>query len=228
MPVPPRRRPEGLAPQLRPRRVGHSLGIRTHTRAGPGRPAPGVGGHPRAPGHRVVAAASATATAVRPETGRRPAPDPAPRQEREQEREQPRPRARPGPPPAEPAGNLGLLRASRSAAAQSPDDDAASAARGPRSLRVANGLESSRNFPSAGTGSRGYPEAGGRLPRASNRSAANGAARSRGWQRDFRVRPSDAPLPMKKVDQSKASLKAASAFKASKGSLLLAAAWPNG
>lgn len=55
---------------------GPQLGVRTHTRAGPGRPARSVGGHLHAPGHRVVAAA--TATAVRPETGRRPAPDPAP------------------------------------------------------------------------------------------------------------------------------------------------------
>lgn len=123
---------------------------------------------------------------------------------------------------------LGLLRASRSAAAHSPGNDAASAARGPRSLRVACGRESSRNFPSARTGSRGYPEAGGRLPGASNRSAANGAARPRGWQRDFRVRPSETPLPMESVDQSEASLKAALRFRLSRDNLMLTAAWPNG
>lgn len=200
---------------------GPQLGVRTHTRAGPGRPARSVGGHLHAPGHRVVAAA--TTTAMRPETGRRPAPDPAPGLG-EGTTALPRPTLPlPNPPETSVCSALPVLRQPTALATTRRRLRAAHAASGWRTV-----WKSSRNFPSARTGSRGYPEAGGRLPRASNRIAANGATRPRGWQRDFRVRSSDTPLPMEKMDQSEASVKAALRFKLSKGNSSLAAAWPNG
>lgn len=120
---------------------------------------------------------------------------------------------------------LGRLRASRSAAAHSPGDNAASAARGPRSLPAVCGL-SSRNFPSARIWSRGYPEAGGRLPPSVQWERRQWSRPPAGVRRDFRVMlPS---LPADEMDQSGASPEAASRFKLRKGNFSLAAAWPNG
>lgn len=164
-PVPPRRRPQGLAPQLGTRRMGHSLGVHTHSRPGGPR---GLGsGRRRRP----------------PPSARTPGP--LRRRRRGEPRDRPPPCSRPRSPlrpalpqPSPPETSVGsalLVPRQPTALATTRRPLRAAHAASRRFAVSAAATSRLRGFGPAAT----QRQAGG-SPRASNGSAANGAARPRG------------------------------------------------